>query len=132
MKLLSSLGEIVSVGASLGSFSVSSILLTALLTEFSAELSSKKGKLDSDPHLWMPMTLEKDSYLQLMNEKGVSAETAGAHFDRIQAMLKTFRADSETASLGLFGPVDVGQGVYWWDYGQLKLYQHYTMMMTEK
>ena len=23
---------------------------------------------------------------------------------------------------GLFGAVDIGQGAYWWDYGQLKLY----------
>lgn len=132
VKLLSSLGEIVSVGASLGSFSVSNMLLAALLTEFSAELSSKKGKLDSDPHLWMPMTLEKDSYLQLMSQKGVTAEVAGAHFERIGAMMRNFHAATETASLGVFGPVDVGQGVYWWDYGQLKLYQQYTLMMTEK
>lgn len=132
VKLLSSLGEIVSVGASLGSFSISSALLSALLSEFSEELVSKKGKLDSDPHLWMPMTLEKDSYLQLMSEKGVTAEVAGAHFERIHAMMNKFHADATTSPLGVFGPVDVGQGVYWWDYGQLRLYQQYTLMMTEK
>ena len=37
-----------------------------------------------------------------------------------------------TKSLGVFGPVDVGQGVYWWDYGQLRLYQQYALMMTDK
>ena len=132
MRLLASLGEIVSVGASLGSFSVSSLLLSALLQEFAAELSAKVGKLDSDPHLWMPMTLEKESYLQLMSQKGVTAEVAGAHFDRIGKMMKLFHEDQSTASLGVFGPVDVGQGVYWWDYGQLKLYQQYALMMTEK
>lgn len=132
VKLLASLGEIVSVGASLGSFSISSLLLVALLSEFSYELSTKKGKLDSDPHLWMPMTLEKASYLQLMSQKSVTAEVAGAHFDRIAAMMVKFHADDATQSLGVFGPVDVGQGVYWWDYGQLKLYQQYVLMMTEK
>lgn len=70
VKLLTSLGEINSVGASLGSFSLSSMLLFMLLEEFSVELEEKKGKLDSDPHLWMPMTLEKESYLQLMGQKG--------------------------------------------------------------
>jgi hypothetical protein len=34
-----------------------------------------------------------------------------------------------SGSLGLFGPVDVGQGVYWWDYGQLKLYQRNAMLL---
>lgn len=60
-KLLADLGEIRSVGVSLGSFSVSSRMLFALLEEFAAELSRRKGKLDSDPHLWMPMTLRRCS-----------------------------------------------------------------------
>jgi hypothetical protein len=132
VKMLSSMGEIVSVGTSLGSFSVSYLLLSALLSEFSEELSSKKGKLDSDPHLWMPMTLQKESYIQFMGQKGVSVTEATAHFNRIATMMSKFVEDESTKSLGLFGPVDVGQGVYWWDYGQLKLYQHFVMMMTEK
>jgi hypothetical protein len=89
------------------------------------------GKLDSDPHLWMPMTLEKDSYLHLMDQKGFTAEVAGAHFDRISVMMKRFHEDDDTKGLEVFGPVDVGQGVYWWDYGQLKLYQQYALMMTQ-
>lgn len=28
----------------------------ALVEEFSPELTAKKGKLDSDPHLWMPVS----------------------------------------------------------------------------
>ena len=42
VELLSKLGTVTSVGASLGSFSVSWQMLDALLTEFSAELSAKK------------------------------------------------------------------------------------------
>jgi hypothetical protein len=58
-QLLSGLGEIRSVGVSLGSFSVSSAMLFALMEEFNSELQHRKGKLDSDPHLWMPMTLNR-------------------------------------------------------------------------
>lgn len=128
VQLLASLGEIQSVGASLGSFSLSHQMLTALLDEFSAELIAKVGKLDSDPHLWMPMTLEKDSYMQLMAQKGISAAVSDAHFERIKAMMGKF----SRGALDLFGAVDVGQGVCWWDYGQLKLYQRNTLMMTEE
>lgn len=133
VQLLASLGEIKSVGASLGSFSVSAHLLSHLLSEFSSELEAKKGKLDSDPHLWMPMTLERAAYLQLMGQKGIKDQEAGAHFDRVQAMMTRFQADDGTkaANLGVFGPVDVGQGVFWWDYGQLPLYQKNTFMMTD-
>ena len=132
VQLLSSLGEIQSVGASLGSFSLSHQMLTALLEEFSVELAAKVGKLDSDPHLWMPMTLEKASYLQLMTAKGIGTDVSAAHFDRIGVMMKTFDEKNAAVGLRLFGAVDVGQGVCWWDYGQLKLYQHNTLLMTEK
>lgn len=33
----------------------------ALVEEFAHELSKKEGKLDSDPHLWMPVRLEYTS-----------------------------------------------------------------------
>jgi hypothetical protein len=65
-QLLAGLGELTSVGVSLGSFSVSSRMLFALLEEFSAELARRKGKLDSDPHLWMPMTLSRCAAQQLL------------------------------------------------------------------
>lgn len=133
VQLLASLGEIESVGPSLGSFSVSSDILHVLLEEFASELASKTGKLDSDPHLWMPMTLEKKAYLQLMKQKGISEDVSSPHFDRIQAMLVKFYAQTDgKSSLGLFGPVDVGQGVFWWDYGQLKLYLKNTLLVTER
>ena len=45
VQLLASLGEIESVGASLGSFSISSFMLECLLGEFSAELASKTGSM---------------------------------------------------------------------------------------
>ncbi len=129
-KLLLDLGEIDKVGVSLGSFSVSAEMLTALLEEFAVELAAKKGKFDSDPHLWMPMTLNKAAYAQLMLQKKVPVEESDAHFERIAAMMRRFTAANQNSTLGLFGPVDVGQGVYWWDYGQLKLYQQNTILLT--
>jgi hypothetical protein len=110
--LLSNIGTIVAVGASLGSFSVSHQLLALLLDEFSTELSTKTGKLDSDPHLWMPMTLEKNAYLKLMLQKGTTESVAGLHYDRIASMIKRFNGVESNSVLGLFGPVDVGQGFY--------------------
>lgn len=131
MELLSHLDEVDAVGASLGSFSVSAALLNTLMEEFSQELSDKKGKLDSDPHLWMPMTLQRESYMGVMTKKGVSTEESGAHFDRITAMMATFNAKEENQALGTFGPVDVGQDLCWWDYGQLKLFQKNSLLCLD-
>ena len=138
VQLLASLGEINSVGVSLGSFSLSYNILNTLLTEFQPELVSKIGKLDSDPHWWMPMTLEKPSYMQLMEQKGIKHEVSNQHYDRISTMMLNFHKNEEknldmnSNKLRLFGAVDVGQNVCWWDYGQLKLYQSNNLMMTDK
>lgn len=132
VQLLSSLGEIESVGVSLGSFSISATILMAFMIEFQHELTNKKGKLDSDPHLWMPLTLSKSAYLHLMEQKGTNTESAGQHFDRMKIFLEKFLTNSENLVLGVFGPVNVGQGVYWWDYGQLKLYQKYNLLATSR
>lgn len=134
VELLAGLGEITSVGVSLGSFSVSSAMLVTLLSEFSEELAAKRGKLDSDPHWWMPMTLSEAAYLQIMEQKGVARDVSAAHYARIQGMLARFRAQQgvNEATLALFGAVDVGQGLAWWDYGQLKLYQKYALMPSER
>jgi hypothetical protein len=80
----------------------------------------------------MPMTLEKSAYLHLMKQKGIAESVSSTHFDRIAAMMAKFNASVSHLPLGLFGPVDVGQGVYWWDYGQLKLYLRNTLLVTER
>jgi hypothetical protein len=120
-KLLANLGEMASVGTSLGSFSVDHAILSALLNEFSAELAAKEGKLDTDPHFWMPMTLPRDGYIALMGQKGVDAAKAGGHWDRVAAMVKKFRSDTGSDA-PIFGAVDVGSEPYWWDYGQVKYF----------
>jgi hypothetical protein len=131
-KMLSGLGKIDAVGPSLGSFSLSSSMLFACLDEFAAELEHHKGKLDSDPHLWMPMTLELKDYLTLMAQKGVKGDEAEKHYNRIQRMMQKFDAVAENGKLGRFGPVDVGQDICWWDFGLLRLYQRNVLLMSEK
>ena len=75
-RLLSTFGKASSVGPSLGSFSISNHMLNALLVEFETELLEKTVKMDSDPHFWMPMTLSKDAYVNVMISKGESEQQA--------------------------------------------------------
>ncbi|KAK1938019.1 hypothetical protein P3T76_009169 [Phytophthora citrophthora] len=130
IRLLSSFGEMKSVGTSLGSFSVDADMLRALLSEFSKELDAKSGKLDSDPHFWMPLTLELDAYTEVMAQKGVDKTESTTHYQRMQKMMTKFE-ETRTKELGLFGCVDVGSDVYWWDYGQLKLYLKNNRLVTK-
>ena len=120
-ELLASFGVVKRVGPSLGSFSLSSEMLHALLIEFEDELTAKTAKMDSDPHFWMPLTLDEASYAKVMATKGETEASAAAHHARMRA----FKASLLRAhpSRGLFGAIDVGEKCYWWDYGQLKLYQ---------
>lgn len=134
LQLLKNFGEIASVGVSLGSFSISWLMLVELLQEFQGELTRKEGKLDTDPHFWMPMTLEKDSYIQLMQQKKVEESKATAHFDRIHRMLTRFHERSASLSefqgYRLFGACDVGRDICWWDFGQLAYYQKNVLLVT--
>ena len=78
------------------------------------------------------MTLAKKDYLKLMAQKGITETDASPHFDRIAKMMANFNADRSNLSLGLFGPVDVGQNIYWWDYGLLRLYQKNALLISER
>ena len=108
------------LGISLGSFSVSKELFTALLDEFKEELKSKKGKYDTDPHFWMPTTLNKEIYLSLMELKKVPQDEASRHYDRMQSFLK--KNQKVLSGKEFFGGLDVGKKCYWWDYGTIKDY----------
>lgn len=119
-KMLKVLGDIGQVGPSLGSFSVSHELLTALCEEYQSELQAKAGKFDTDPHFWMPLTLPAEDYVTLMTQKGVAKEESSAHHERMSKMKSKFLETS--SGMGLFGAVDVGNDACWWDYGLLKLY----------
>jgi hypothetical protein len=126
-KMLESLGTIGQVGPSLGSFSVSSAILQALLVEYTPELTSKVAKLDTDPHFWMPLTLSQESYVYLMTQKGIDAATSISHYDR----MKVFSDKFDKGSLGLFGAVNVGKDACWWDYGLLKLYSKNSLLLLD-
>jgi hypothetical protein len=126
--MLDKLGKIRQVGPSLGSFSVSAMILQALCAEFTPELAEKTGKLDTDPHFWMPLTLSSEDYLALMEQKGTDNVTAKAHYDRMAAMKDKLDLGDK---MGLFGAVDVGKDACWWDYGLVKLYSKNTLVLLE-
>jgi len=122
------------IGTSLGSFSISVQLLAALKDEFFNELEAKAGKFDTDPHWWMPMTLNLETYTKIMESKGEGA-TCGAHYARM-AQFKTNFLGSVDGGTGLsnehiLGGVGIGQDCYWWDYGQLKLYTKNMLLATK-
>ena len=126
-QMLGQLGTIGQVGPSLGSFSVSAAMLSALVHEFSVELETKVAKLDTDPDFWMPLTLSPDDYIFLMKQKGIEEETSKTHYER----MKTFNQSFDRAGMGLFGAVDVGKDACWWDYGQLKLYSKNSLLLLD-
>ncbi|MCH2175190.1 MAG: hypothetical protein MK193_05620 [Lentisphaeria bacterium] len=117
------------IGTSLGSFSVSARILDALLNEFASELISQKGSLDTDPHFWMPLTLDFTTYQKQLEAKGGETAFIQSHYKRMQDFATRFK---ETFNIQWFlGFVDVGQQSYWWDYGQLKYYFQYNMLILE-
>lgn len=128
------------IGTSLGSFSISVALLEAFISEFAPELASKKGKLDTDPHWWMPMTLNQATYEKIMVSKGETAEQTTAHFERMQAFKAKFlgtaaegaaQTDVPLSSEHVLGGVGIGSDCYWWDYGQLKYYKKNMLLATQ-
>jgi hypothetical protein len=128
VSMLASLGKIRQVGPSLGSFSVSAAMLSALCSEFAEELLAKKAKYDTDPHFWMPLTLSEKDYVTLMKQKGTEEAESKAHHARMTAMKASF----DMGDMGLFGAVDVGKNACWWDYGLLKLYSKNSLLLLEK
>ncbi|MCO4744288.1 MAG: hypothetical protein KC912_05830 [Proteobacteria bacterium] len=101
------------IGTSLGSFSMSLALTQALLAEFADELQAREGKLDTDPHFWMPLTLDAETYVTQRGRRGVSEASARAHHARMRALASTLDGP-------IFGAVDVGTDAWWWDYGTLQ------------
>jgi len=100
------------MGVSLGSFSLSLLALQRLLMEFAPELASRSGQMDSDPHFWMPLTLDLPRYLQLMSRKGIETSRIKHQWGRM-GVLRTNE---------VVGTADIGTGSYWWDFGTLRNY----------
>jgi hypothetical protein len=109
------------VGVSLGSFSMSAELTDMLLMEFGNELEKKDRRMDSDPHFWMPLTLDRATYSEIMNRKGVDKKTSGEHHQRMQDLRENLQR--QFPDLKTFGAVDTGADSYWWDYGRIRVYK---------
>lgn len=76
--------------------------------------------MDTDPGLWMAMTLTLEAYVELMSQKGEDAAASTEHHARMQACKTKLMApgdDGSSSSSGLkfFGAVDVGADAYWYD-----------------
>jgi hypothetical protein len=114
------------IALSLGSFSLSIDMLTALLDEFSFELAARNVKMDSDSYFWMPLTLDKETYLEIKNSEGTSPELLLEHYTRMQNFKLRF---SKTFDPHVFGMTDIGENGYWWDYGTVHSYLHNNLKM---
>ncbi len=104
---------------SLGSFSLSSSLLEALLEEYKDELRKKRCRLNSDGDLWQPLTSRCEEYMM--------AGRSRDNWERVHDFWKRFRSGSENM-LRDFGYLNIGTS-YWWDYGQLRLYRNNLLKM---
>lgn len=116
------------IAISLGSFSLSAAMTFALLEEFSLEMQRKHIKMDSDPFIWMPLTLDLDTYMEVMAYKQVPAQFAARHYERIKQFKKRFA--HAYPELNLFGAVDIGSESYWWDYGTVQSYFANNLKLT--
>lgn len=112
----------VDISRSMGCFSIDFLLLQDLLIEFSDELKAKQGTLDTDPHLWMPLTSSKEGYI----------ETGGDvdYFERIKRFKKKFR--DKTKIKRIVGEKNLGEDTIWWDYGNVADYYRNLLLSVKK
>lgn len=113
------------VGLSMGSFSLSKKILKALLEEFKPELELKKDRLDTDPHLWMPLSLDLQTYLAVFASKELSKSFAQSHYERMQQFKEQFSQQK------LLGSTDLGHETLWWDYGNTAAYHENSLKITK-
>ncbi len=109
------------VGLSLGSFSLSAEMVSALLEEFEPELSAQEEQLDTDPHFWMPLSLDSHTYTNFMKACGTDESFARDHHERMRKFSEKHFPHLER----VLGCTDIGADAYWWDFGSLPRYSHY-------
>ncbi|OFV67784.1 MAG: protein containing Alpha-D-phosphohexomutase, alpha/beta/alpha domain I [Candidatus Syntrophoarchaeum caldarius] len=98
------------IAKGLGCFSVSYEFAKDRSAGFKKDLEEKR-KLDTDPDLWMPLTSP-----QFVDE---------AKRKRLEGLIKRFEKDGP-----IFGDKDMGEGTYWWDFGQANLYHQNLLKLT--
>lgn len=116
------------IGISLGCFNLSFAFTEALLQLFDRELREKQQKMDTDPLFWMPLVLDKTTYLEIMKKKETPSDSAIKHFERMQRFREDFC--KKHPELPLFGSCDIGAHSYWWDYGTISNYYQNMMKLT--
>lgn len=97
---------------SLGCFSIDAEFLNFLEEEFAQELEIKKRNLETDIHLWMPLTSSRKEY----GEFGQSI----IYWQRIKDLKLRFQ--KKTGKQLILGEKDLGEKTLWWDYGNLASY----------
>lgn len=112
------------IAVSLGSFGISAALLSLLIKEFHNELNTQSTKLDTDPHFWMPLTLDLHTYQAMMQKKGISPEASSAHWHRLQPIIQ------ELPHRSPLGVLDVGNDTLWWDFGTIEKYYTNCLKLT--
>lgn len=114
-----------SIGVSLGSFSISAKILRELLVTFQNELTLKQGKFNTDYHFWMPLTWPKEEYVEFMLRKGESLSAIIQIYDRMQEVKSKVLAKENAP---LFGVQNVGENALWLDFGSV--FSYYKNMLS--
>lgn len=110
------------IAKSMGCFSIDFILLKALLNEFKKEIELKKRKLDTDEHLWMPLTSSRDEYVKMGGSP--------IYWQRIDKFKKEFQKN--TGFNIIVGEKNLGKDTLWWDYGNLASYHKNLLKLLEE
>ncbi len=113
-------GKII-LGKSLGSFSISQTFLQSLLEEFRPELERKRGRLDTDPHLWMPLSSSCDDF-----ELGGGDPALWERINRLKLRLL-----AQESKPRLIVDKDLGEKTFWWDFGQIRFYYENLLRILE-
>lgn len=116
--------QIDEIALSLGCFSLSCKILEQLLILFEPELTEKKGKLDTDPHLWMPLSLDYDIYKTILEKKGFTSQFIKTHYIRLQ----NFKEKNK--NLCQISIQNVGKECFWFDYGNLSAFYKNILKLT--
>lgn len=83
---------------SLGVFSLSPRLLSALLLSYAPELAARAGRADTDPDWWMPLTLDRATFARFRPPERWDRVDWRPHDARLAA-------------------IDLGDATRWWDLG---------------
>lgn len=118
------------VAISIGSFSLSSAMMSAFLEEFASELCEKNEMLNVEHSLWMPLTLDLATYTMFMESMGWSKERSHHQHKRLTAFKERFLV--KHPEVKLFGITDIGEDGYWWDYGTIDNYFDSLQKLTKQ